>query len=737
MVGKGIVEGIKYLAGTYHKTPGELAGETAVEAGIPAAFGGLPTAAKLMTREIGKRAPGKVASWAGVTPESKTIAQGLERWGVTPPIPSVAPGMKFLEYDRRLRNQLMKDPYAEGRAVAVDSHMKEILQRFGVRDTDLSLQQIKNTAAKFSASEAAEPALQRMTREERELQTVAREHFDEAKRLLTAEWERYRTSFSDKSGERFGKGGTKERQIGELGEDFGKAYTQAEQGFRQHFDRMYGAIDEMAGGHRYVDMSGAPNNTLKLIGDIFKNQGREVPDLTQPLTYQEAHTIRSVLRDQAHMDEVSPTGVNRTSNLRYVQGQVDSAIRNTEDVVGKEVAGALRETDKQFSEQVKTFTNSKIKNMVAEIRQGRSPDPEVVANTILDSNSAAAAKQIWDILPQSLQVRTQTAFMKSIFDDSTVYGRDGKATLDPMKLIKRLDDTKQLQPLIEEGKAFWSNLRTMANNFRALNEDVDVTALADVARGNPTGTAIRQHLEQQLGALQALHSQANRDPIGALRSDNPTLNRMGARYFLQSEADTRAGAERLGVNSPEWQAVQRYAVQDAFKSAIRVKKGVGTTVYGKGLETELGNLTDYQQRVLFGDTNIADIRLLAKEARALFPEMEEDFGASLKAAEIKGGALEGKRGLLRTVRGYTVSMLAGWIADHPALVRALTGTIRQDPIKGRALMSWILQEGADAGYQYQGQSPEGQQTPDPMKQMPQFGPVPKQKPEPIRPNLYQ
>lgn len=737
---KSGLEGLKGLAGTYDKSPGELAGEVGTEAVLPGIFQGIPAASRALTRGGSNAARDALQRWGGVTPESRDIARSLERLGVNPPINSTAPGMKIFEYDRRLRNELMTDPMAARRGAAVNTRMREVLGRFGLQgpELDRAMTQIRSRQEALSPQDAAEGAITRLSEGEQGLRTEARTNFDRASELIQDSLQRFRASFSN-SMKQSAPGQPMRPGIGPLGPDFEKAYTQAEQGFRQYFNDMYGSIDQMAGGHRYVDLSTAPNNTLSLIGNIFKGQGRDVPDLTQPLTYQEAHTIRSVLRDQAHMDEVSPHGVNKTANLRYVQGIVDNAIRGTEDRVGKEVAGALREADTQFADQVKTFTNSKIQNLVYDIRQGRSPNPDVVANTILDSDSTEATRQIWDVLPAPLQVRVGNAYMKRMMDNVSTQGADGRWTVDPNRLLSAVQESETVHPFITgstKDTRMFDNIKRLATNLRALGGDVDVTALNQNTPTDATSGAIREHLERALGAQRALVEQAEADPRGALASTNPELVRQGAKWFLGNENRTTLGAERFGVQSPEWQNVQRYAVQEMFKSALKPNKALGETIQGRSIENYLDGLTDRQQRLLFGDVGRDDIRLLARQARALFPEMDEDFGGSLAAASIKGGFSKGKAGFLRSARGYTVSMLAGRIADSPALTRVLVGTMRQNPQEGRALLRWVLEGGMDTKIQTDRQQSQGSPSPDPM-QFQGLAPVPKGDRQPVKPNLFQ
>ena len=77
---------------------------------------------------------------------------------------------------------------------------------------------------------------------------------------------------------------------------------------------------------------------------------------------------------------------------------------------------------------------------------------------------------------------------------------------------------------------------------------------------------------------------------------------------------TLEGVKALGgENSPEWQQVRKFAIQDLLKSSVRARgKGLGETVSGGAMETGLGAYTPAQQRVIFGK-QLDDVRLLAQQ----------------------------------------------------------------------------------------------------------------------------
>ena len=96
--------------------------------------------------------------------------------------------------------------------------------------------------------------------------------------------------------------------------------------------------------------------------------------------------------------------------------QIDQALGDAEGLVGKDAARMLKTADKTFSEGVKRFTNAEVNNVLQDARQGRAPDAAVLANMLLDKDSAETVKQVWGVLSPQTQALLKKADEKNMMD---------------------------------------------------------------------------------------------------------------------------------------------------------------------------------------------------------------------------------------------------------------------------------------------------------------------------------
>ncbi len=712
MGGKGLDEAAKYLQGFYNKTPGQLGMELGTEGALAGAFQAAGPLKEAIKQPLYRGTSNILRGYGGITPESQAVTQSLERFGVNPPISSVAPGMKTFEYDRRLRNMLTGDPMAPARIGVMDQRMAEILRGFGIGGDvggepaiARAMSQIQDKTTALSGADVGEGIARRLKARETGLLTEEMTNRNEAERLSREAVEATQA--------------IARQPTGNLAQDVAGAYTQAREVFTDNMNRAYHAIDNMTGGREVVDTAPVSHEAMALIETM---DPQAVPPIIarlatgegQMLTFEQAHNLRTTLRQMADVQDLSPIG-QRRGNVMHMAGLVDQAIMNTTDQVGQQAAQALRTADRAYADGIVRFTNKAVNGIIQDVRSGRAPDPQEIARILVDKTSTQATQQMWNMLPAELQTRVRTADLRNLLDGASVIGRDGRQTLDPTALVQALTKRGEVNNFVYP-QPFLNHLRELATDLLALGGKVDVTSLPP--------NQIRQHLERALGAQRALQVEANTNPRLALRSDNPELVDAGARYFLSpgNEARTLAGAQMLA--GPEWQAVQRFAVQDLLKSAV-VPKGLGRTIRGDTLESKLGGYTQAQQEALFGG-RLADIKLIARQARAMFPELEDEMGGSLAAASIKGNLPK-----YSAIRRFAWTWMAGRLADSPQLTRMLAGQIQASPEKARGIMSWMMQSGADLAVNRQGQSPLGEGMPQPSV-MPQQQPVPPVLPPPER-----
>lgn len=711
MGGAGVGYGLDELLhkvpfGTFAKTPLETLKEGGADMLTAGAFQGAGPAFNAGKNALYNTTSGMVRRLGSAPPETLDLARNwIHRFpDAPPPVISVAPGMKRLERDRQLRNELTSDPMLAPRVAAVDERVTDALRMFGVQDIPRALDDIKSATAKLSPQAASEKALTALRTEERGLNDTERQALQTAETALTRQ---YQTRLR-----------TQQRLLDpKLGENFASDYETAGKTFRQNMNVVYGAATQATGSQPVVRVPGEIMRTvdpLTVPSQIKNLIDTDTGDLRE-LSFLEAHRLRTWLRDRANIrtGDQAPIG-QQAGDFHRMAGQVDDAMGQaaTEHPAAAQARELLKKADEEYKAGVVRFTDAKRNNLVWNIKQGRSPDPGEVADALLDKNSAASTRQVWDMLSPNTKTAVETADLHNMLSSASMVGKDGRRTLDPDALLAALKERSSLtgtrdEPFVHD-PTMMAALERSALDMKALRGDIDITALSSGRK--TTSQDVRQQIETAVGARRALVERAQADPAGSLTSENGTLANAGADYFLANEARTTAAAQRFGEASPEWQDIKKYALLDLLRSSVvslpgAKSEGVGRTVTSSGLTRALGNYTEAQQKVLFAPDVLDDLKTLVKELNMVFPELRGGSGVGMAAMELTR-SITTKKGFLRNLE----AQLFGRFADSPALIKTVVGELRRDPDSGRGLLSWMLQGGAETLMQSQGRS--GQAPPD-------------------------
>jgi len=366
--GKLADEGVKALQGFSDKSAGELAADVGGEAAMGALFQALPWMKQLMANKGYSLVSRGLQSVSGVTPEIRETAQGIQKQfpNVTPPIGSVAPSMKTFEYDRRLRNMLSKDPMAGPRLEAMDTRMSQVLQGFGLQGQELSvaMHQIKNGNEALSGKFVGEEIGRRLGARENSLLQEEVQAKDDAARHASEALGRLRTLTS--------------QDVGQLAGDVAQQYEGVRRAFTQDMSAAYNRVTRLTGDHPVVDTSAVSREAHELL-DTMDPQA--VPPIIArlatggiPMTFEEAHNLRTTLREMARIKDLSPIG-QRRGNILQMAGLVDDAMARAEGQVGQQAAQELRALDGTYREGIVRFTNADLNSLIREVRQGRPPRP--------------------------------------------------------------------------------------------------------------------------------------------------------------------------------------------------------------------------------------------------------------------------------------------------------------------------------------------------------------------------
>lgn len=747
-------EGIKNLQGFYNKTGGQLAKDTALEAGVNAAFQGAGPAWNASKQALLNNTSQWLRRFSGVTPETQAIAHSLERLGVTPPIQSLAPELTGLAYQRNLRSMLSADPMVANRTAAVDRRVEEILDRYNFTPVERqqALDYINDVGSARQPGRAGDIIYAAIMNREAQVQGYEQAALQNARNLLQIQQTKWLRA-----------PGTSQKAIADVGENVVGFMEGARRQFSTDMDTIYQAVHEAAGGAKVVDiadvvahaqelLTGSPQvlNRLAAMGheggptltpsmipehvapDATVDDIKAIMDhlaslqktgspiaaanennaVHEPImvTIAEAHQLRSLLREKTRLTgSLNPIGPTR-GDYWQLANKVDDAMERTSLGAEGTVKALMDDADRQYKEGIVRFTNADINNMVMRTKAGRVPDPGDVADLILLKNGRAAAKQIYDMLPEVVQEQVKSADIRNIWKAATSvsdFGPGGQRVLNPDMLVRMLDQRALVHDFMYGPDAardpFLREVRTIALQMKALRGDFPIEQLPQPAVGSVTRTASNQVLHSLREAVthqQTLVREAQENVRASLVATSPELRQAGARYIMSDEARTVRAGQIL--TPQEMEVVQREAVTEILRSAMEpTAKGSGRTVSGRGLEGPkgLGGLTDRQKNIIFSAPQLADIELLARETKALFPAHDSDMGASLAAASIKSHLFSNPTAMFR----YGKAHLMGALADSATLRNVLAGTIRSDPYRGRRLLGYLAQGGANVAMAVNGQ----------------------------------
>lgn len=672
--GKGYDELLKWYQGFFDKTPAETVGEIGNEGAIAGAFQGAGPIAGKAARGI----KSGIQRWFGTTAASRAMGRELSAGGARPPVGSLAPEATATEYKRGLRNTLAGDPQEAGRLAYVDTRMRKIFEHADVPDSEVGtlMKEVYDRSSRVSADAAGRAVtakageIQRLLLQDADM---ARQH---AGRILRGIDDSLRKMAQAPAS---------------LSEDVATAIKGERRTFSREMTRIYSAVDRLTGDRAIVPTGGiqaAAKDTVHImppqaVPPIIKQWADKPPQ--QFITFEQAHALRTMLREVGELIDVSPTG-QRIGNVRKLSAAVDSAINSMTDKIGIQAAKALKAADTAYAKGIAKFNDASVNKLVKDIRSGMPPEPGYVAKQIMNPDRVNMAKAVFNMLPPQVRDGVVKADLETLIANASVRRPDGTMTMDGATLRDLLDSRKMLMnatyPQAAEGASLLKGLRTYGDALAAYNGKIDVTQIR-----NPSD--ITNLLQRGVAASRAADEFARHNPLGALASGDAKVIDRAAEYLATpgNEAITAQVAKTLGANSDQWKSVQRYALQKMFAESVIEKPSLGRTLSGSSIENRLKKFTEKQQELLFPNGLATDMQLLSKEIRFLFPENPQDMGQSLAAASIKSGLPFN----LWSDYKYARAIMSGWIADHPKMIRLLANEVKLDKPHARSTMSVLSQ----------------------------------------------
>lgn len=708
-LGKGYDLGVKWMQGILDRSPSQAAASMMHEGAVSGAFQGAgpllkavkrPIQTALQTKLFGTaekvqlpptRGPGgSVVPRTGVRPTaSATMGRDLGQGGAVPPVGVYAPGATALEYKRNLRD-ILAGPggsSAEQRNILyLNTRMRGVLQAAGFTDTEIGsmLELANDTTARLSDRTAGQTVATRANEIHNQLLGAASDSRQQAETILNREMQTL-DSMS--------------RAPNHLVANITDAIENSRAHFGRHMAGLYQNVDRMGGNVPLVPTAAiqqaaqevvrmmpptmVPPRLAEFAAGRFTAEARnlDVGELEHYITFEQAHAIRTAFRELSEVTDLS--GGNMSQHFsRRVARAANLAIENAEGIMGRRARDELQRVDTLYREGIRRYNNRQLNQIVNEMRSGINPEPELAARILMQPDHVNVVRELKNILPNHAWHGLIQADMRNMIDAATIVNKDGRLVLDGKAFFTLLNDRNKLLSAVYPPDLLGA-LRQHGAQLAAFQGSVDVNALQDA-------TQLTGLLKQAVHVRQAADLFAQRSPLGALASADPAKVDAALDMITRPgrEAVTESVADMLGHNSQAWKSVQRYALQKLISSSVIQRKSLDKTVSGESIDNVLRRLTPRQQELLFPDGLADDLRILAKEARFLFPGAPGgDVGTSFAAASIKGGLPLSPIALVR----YGHMLISGFIADHPRLLRVLTDVARADPIRARSYMGVLSQ----------------------------------------------
>lgn len=673
--GKALMEGMKTLGGVERKTlpqAAESVGKEGVLTGVGEGVGKIVTGA-----------PGAAGSTfrkylSGTTPEDRMMTNQVMQSGGTPPLSSVVPSAKRLQWWQDLSTRVLGSFTDEKNRAAVEGRLRAILHYAGLPDAEIqsSMGQILDPSARLSANETGRVVKEgvqfRAAAEQANVENLARD----ADATLTRQ-----LGLLNAQGRRSAPGA--------LGEDVAGGIAQARKDFSTSVGKIYKKVDDIVGGIPVVPTIAMKREAKRVLGSLPKDaQGNPVfgdPQVLQSLqriaglgdyiTLSDGQQIRSTLAELGGFKGLTP-GVNKRQ-FEQLRTAADVAIGNAakEPLVAPAI-GLLRTADKVYADGIRKFQDATVTKLVNDARTGVIADPSTIASTVLQPGFTQRAVEIKKMVGDGVWRRVAAADFKNLTEEAT---DSATREIDARKLANGLAERQKNGLLdITYGPKLAGEIRQWTERVAARNGKIPAVAL----QPDTFGQTMRR-LEQSQAELDAFMKD---NYIAALSKPGKAADSAISYILRPGQEDRLVEAFRyFGSTGPEVEAIRKQALKEVLNSAIvNTQSGTGRTVAGDGLVKALGQYTRRQQDLLFPGGLADDMRLLAKEVKFLFPKTEADMSAGLAAGGIK---------MLPTFAYVPVAGglgAIGYILSRPSLVSALANGLRDSTARNvtrEAIMS--------------------------------------------------
>ncbi len=694
--GKAADEAVKILFGQQRKTLGEEVGSLG-RAGVE--MGAAEGAGRIATAIPGALGSGFRKFVTGTTPEARQLGATVERAGGAAPLRSIAPGLSSPIQKQDVSTRLGADFLEDRNRAAVHTRLRDIIESTGMppAEREQAIAEILDPAARVSSREAGEPIVGAIRSQAAQFENDIARTATEADQMLTRQLGRL-NALSRRS------------PSGALGEDVAGGVGQARADFSTAMQKIYSRVDQMIGGQPVVPTGQIKREAKRILQEVPKDaQGnpifgdprilkslQQIDGLAPKITVGDAQRIRTTLGDFGEFTDLTP-GIAKRQFERLRQATDVGIGQAAADPAAAPAVRLLRRADQSYSQGIRKFEDTTINKIVSQARTGIMPDPGKVADTILQPQFTARAREIKQMVGERVWRRVAAADWRNVMETA----RDPQTGEISARKVAAAIQARSKNGLLDltYEPAIARDMKLYSRRLDARGGKITASAL------NPDNFA---HKMGELEVLQAKQdSFLKTNYLSALSKPGPLADD-AVGFILRPGEETRLieAQRHFGDASPQMTGIRNQALKELLNSAIiRTQTGVGTTVEGEGIEKALRRFTPRQQEILFPGGLADDMRRLAQEIRFMFPAKQDQLGGALIAGMVKNMPLPARLIPLAYYEGL------GWIFSQPAVVRSIANGLRPGPGKEATRESIRMIFRAAAAGQLGDAQPQAEQPP--------------------------
>lgn len=679
MAGKTLVEGEKALEGRYAKTADEYAREQ-LEAGLGGAAGEMGgAAAKGVTKGLlsagGRLARGKLPEMLTHTsPEIAAQAKRTMAGGAVPPVSSVMPGAKRLQFRQARARKLGVESYSQDVANDryVEKQIKQALVKGGVPIAHLDATFGDLAEGQRMSTSAAGQHVKKAVQAHRDmLRDSAERALSEANSTLSAQLghvEKLVSAYSSES----------------LGVNAAEAIRTARADFGNSMSKVYERIDQMVGGEPIVPVdilrrqaraiaSKLPRSSQQAVTremaqlpeaqpqnpadvELFKSLGIEIPEAPNgKISLSDAQRIRTMLREKS--DDASLTRNVTAGEMASLARAVDYSIT----AAGRDPAAApaikmLRSADKAYGEGIRKFDDATVKRLVKDMEAGITPDPETVAARIVQPGYEARVKQVHKLLGENVWRQVRSADLNRMLGEA----RDATTgQVDGAKLLAEINNRGG--SLMDEvyGSPFAGDLRELARAFAARDGQIPIEAL----QPGKIFDSLRTYQQSET----MFNDFMKKNALSMLGSEKKAPEAV-YRFLVDPKNETTLMQAAQMLKPEDKALLQQTALKQLLADA---KFKTADSRPATALRDALNGYTPAQKAILFPNGLADDLKMVADDIAFVMPDVLDESMAGMSS-----GAIHGKTAL----RAYPTMIWNGmysWLLGNPTVIRYLALGLRE------------------------------------------------------------